>query len=183
MIKSTKRFFPCFCVLLSLMLLFSACTSSENKPETVNSENTPSNERIDSSDTITVSLMGVNRFSVVAGGLNFDDSCISDGILTVSDGNQSLELRCFESRTNAENAAPSFLNDYIDYMSIEFSGSNQIGQTSVFAETISAENSKTAVEAYLIDVSDGLISAVLIHSAKEPVSGALFAVLESLNIL
>ena len=164
-----KRTLFCALVIAALALALCACASDVQ-------------EREDTGKTAAASLRGIGRFSLDIGALSCDDSARDEGLITVADGKQSLEVRCFDSRKNAEAAAPSFLSDYIDYDAMEFSGANPIGQTGISAETIHAENSKTAIDAYLIDVSDGLISVVLAYPAGQQPSEALTRALESLTI-
>lgn len=72
----------------------------------------------------------------------------------------SMELRLVEA-DNASSLAPSYLDGYIDYTDIEFSGKTKITENGIYAQTATASNSDSCAEAYLIDVASGVLAVVL----------------------
>lgn len=58
-------------------------------------------------------------------------------------------------------AAPSFLDSYIKYTNFEQSGKNYISGTKLAGETVTADDGKTQVTAWLVDTERGVLAVVM----------------------
>ena len=65
----------------------------------------------------------------------------------------------------SESILPSFADSYIDFTDIEFSSYSSVGIDALSAESIIAYNGNQYLSAYLIDVSEGLITIVISSSS------------------
>jgi hypothetical protein len=84
------------------------------------------------------------------------------------------------SGTTPEDTAPSFLNDYIDFTSIEFSSYTKVGRDGLSGYKISADNSSLYTEAYLID-TEGDVAALVISCGKDNLNECLPYLYSMLN--
>lgn len=68
---------------------------------------------------------------------------------------------CYISGGTADAILPSFADSYIDFNDIEFASYTSIGENKTDAEFIIAYNAEQYINAYLIDVSGGVVTVVL----------------------
>ena len=94
-----------------------------------------------------------------------------------------LEVRYIDG-TTAETLAPSFLNSYIVFTDIEYSGVNEIEQTGIYGETISAKNDMMEMNAWLVDTENGVLAIVVSYTLenKDEQMTKLYAMLDTLEI-
>lgn len=87
----------------------------------------------------------------------------------LSDSDNSIDYMeiSYINGGQAESILPSFADSYIDFTDIEFSSYTSVGVDALSAESIIAYNSSQYISAYLIDVSDGLITIVISSSSPE----------------
>lgn len=76
-----------------------------------------------------------------------------------------FEIKLIDGKDAAE-LTPSYLDGYIDYTDIEFSGKNKISESGIYAQVSVAINGTSYCEAYLIDVAGGTIAVVLSYPAE-----------------
>lgn len=89
----------------------------------------------------------------------------------------------FINGAEAEKLLPSFVDSYIDFTDIEFSSYNHIGEISHRAESIVAYNSEQYLNAYLIDLSDGVMTIVMSSTSHHSDNFAWFnAMLSTISI-
>lgn len=102
---------------------------------------------------------------------------------TNSDEVVFLEIRYIEG-AEASVLAPSFLDSYIEFTDIEYSGENKIGDTDISGETISATNGAMQLEAWLINTENGVLAVVISYTleSKDEQMGKLYAMLNTLEI-
>lgn len=74
----------------------------------------------------------------------------------------------------SESLLPSFVDSYIDFTDIEFASYSSVGVDSLNAESVIAYNSEQYINAYLIDVTGGLITIVISSSAQNTENFAWF---------
>ncbi len=91
---------------------------------------------------------------------------------TGDESGQTFVEISFISGSSAEELAPSFLNDYIDFTSIEFSSYEKVGRDGLSAYKINANGGGLHAEAYLIDTEGGA-AALVISCRDEYLSGCL----------
>jgi len=93
-----------------------------------------------------------------------------------------LELS-FVSGTTAEELLPDFMSAYLSFTEIEFSGSSVLGTVNMH-ETITASGDSLLVKAWLLDVPQGVFTAVLCCSLDrlDPDLSYLEATLETLTV-
>ena len=93
-----------------------------------------------------------------------------------------LELS-FVSGTTAEELLPDFMSAYLSFTEIEFSGSSLLGGVNMH-ETITASGDSLLVKAWLLDVPQGVFTAVLCCSLDrlDPDLSYLEATLETLKV-
>lgn len=68
---------------------------------------------------------------------------------------------CFINGGTADAILPSFADSYIDFSDIEFASYTPIGELGTNAESVIAYNAEQYINAYLIDVSGGVVTIVL----------------------
>ena len=83
----------------------------------------------------------------------------------------------------AEFIAPSYLDGYIEYTDIEFSGVEKLGDTDYSAETVTATDGKMQCDGYLIDTDGGTVCIIACYPAgDELVHHSIMAVINTLVI-
>ena len=66
----------------------------------------------------------------------------------------------FIGATDAAALLPSFMDSYLDFTDIEFSGAAALGRRAQAAETVVASGSSTLMKAWLLDVEGGVVAVV-----------------------
>ena len=85
--------------------------------------------------------------------------------------------------TTADELLPDFMNAYLSFTEIEFSGASMLGEVSM-NETITASGDSLLVKAWLLDVPQGVFSVVLCCASDrlEPDLSYLEAMLDTLSV-
>lgn len=103
-------------------------------------------------------------------------------IQSESEPSSWLEMS-FISGTDAEDLLPDFINAYLQFTEIEFSGASRLGRISM-DETITASGTTLLVKAWLLNVPEGVFTVVLSCPLDrlDADLGLLGAMLETLSL-
>lgn len=153
----------------------------------------------ESSPSASVSPEGVSISGNVSGGSSEGDYSITvdetsynyvhengfDRFYDVSNIDEVvfLEIRYIEGG-EASLLQPSFLDSYIDFTDIEYSGENRIGETTIAGETISAKNAAMQMDAWLVNTENGVLAIVISYTLaeKDAQMSGLYGMLNTLEI-
>jgi len=94
-----------------------------------------------------------------------------------------VEFRFIEGEY-PDTLAPSFMEGYFDYKSIEFAGVNNVGNSDESGELILASNGNQNITAFLIETANGTLAVIMSHntSASSAVISSLNDIIDSLVI-
>ncbi|MBO4831797.1 MAG: hypothetical protein J5569_04925 [Oscillospiraceae bacterium] len=167
----------CVLAVLAALLMLSACGGrSPSGPSGSGSAEDPS--------AVVYAIRGGdgNEICSVTAPASLDGDVSRDGQkLVFRDAEASLEFRFISGDTDSFALAPSFLNDYLDYTDIEFSGKEPVCDALYLeGETITASGGGRTVRAYLIDVVGGVLAVVEEPAGGDGFTGSLSGVLNSL---
>lgn len=100
-----------------------------------------------------------------------------------SSGSTFLEIS-FYADTTASERSPAVMSSYFEFTTIEFASYTKIGSDKLLASTINANNDDRVMEAYLIDVSGGVVQAAVSVKAECSASALpyLHAMLDTLTL-
>ena len=167
-----------FSVLAAAVLLMLTACGGQSSPSGPSGSG---NAEDPSAVVYTISDANGNEICSVTAPASLDCDVSRDGQkLTFTENKASLELRFVTGDADSFALAPSFLNDYLDYTDIEFSGKEPVCEAlDLEGETITASGGGRTVRAYLIDTIGGVL-AVVEDPGGNGLSGSLSGVLNSL---
>lgn len=96
----------------------------------------------------------------------YDGNIGGDKFISLEDESEFLQIS-FHKGTGAVDLAPSFLDTYIDYTEFEQSGLNYIDGTEISGETVSANDGKTQMTAWLVNTDQGVLAVVVSYSLSD----------------
>ncbi len=94
-----------------------------------------------------------------------------------------LELR-FTVGESMDNLLPGILDPYLSFTEIEFSDASSLGRVRGFVGRVTASDGETLADAWLLDLEDGVLAAVLLRRAEPtgPEGDILSAMLDSFSL-
>lgn len=97
--------------------------------------------------------------------------------------NTYVEVK-FINNSYPDELAPSFLDGYINYTSIEYCGVSQVGNSDEMGELIVGSNSDTTVSAYLIETANGTLAIIISQptDAQTDIANSLNEIIDSLEV-
>jgi hypothetical protein len=100
-----------------------------------------------------------------------------------SSGSTFLEIS-FHPDTTSSELSPTVMSSYFEFTVIEFASYTKIGSDKLLASTINANNDNRAMEAYLIDVSGGVVQVAVSTKTEYSASALpyLHAMLDTLTL-
>lgn len=132
---------------------------------TVTTEETPGGTKY------TVTAPGLITYAVTADKAVFAYSRNNgiDVFKSVKDESEYLRIS-FIKDAKAADLAPSFLNSLINYNEFEQSGLNYIDGTKITGETVTADDGKTELTAWLVKTDKGVLAVVISLSMADKAS-------------
>ncbi|SHH91230.1 hypothetical protein SAMN02745823_01394 [Sporobacter termitidis DSM 10068] len=110
-------------------------------------------------------------YSITADSALFTHSRENGSDLFKSNKDESEYLRIdFVKGAKAAALAPSIMDSYINYTNFEQSGQNYIDGTQISGETVTADDGKTQVTAWLVDTDKGVLTVAISLSLSDKAS-------------
>lgn len=128
---------------------------------------------------------GLVQYSITVDKKAFIHSKENGSDVFTTPGNKNEYIRIsFLPNVKAATIAPSFLTSVLDFKNFEQSGKNPITGTKISGETVTADDGKTQVTAWLVNLDSGVMAVVisLELSQKETQQAQLDAVLTTMTL-